>query len=57
MTFLSFLHLSAKPSYKSIVVDETRRKTYDVSEEQLSLESDPVFDVFTAEPKELVNVC
>jgi bromodomain-containing protein 9 len=39
------------------VVDETRRKTYDISEEQLSLESDPVFDVFTAEPKELVNVC
>ncbi|XP_062187380.1 uncharacterized protein LOC133890820 isoform X2 [Phragmites australis] len=48
--------ISAKPSYKSIVVDETRRKTYDTSEEQPSLESDPIFDVFSAEPKELINV-
>jgi hypothetical protein len=43
----------AKPSYKSIVVDETRRKTYD---EQPSVEFDPVFDIFSTEPKELVNV-
>jgi bromodomain-containing protein 9 len=57
MTYLSFRHLSAKPSYKPIVVDETRRTTYDISEEHLSLESDPVLDVFAAEPKELVNVC
>jgi len=48
--------ISAKPSYKPIVVDETRRKTYDASEEQPPMESDPVFDVFSAEPKELVNV-
>ncbi|KAK3125130.1 hypothetical protein QOZ80_7BG0600550 [Eleusine coracana subsp. coracana] len=50
--------ISAKPSpsYKSVVVDETRRKTYDTTEEQLSLESDPVFNVFSAEPKELINV-
>ncbi|ONM57638.1 DNA-binding bromodomain-containing protein [Zea mays] len=46
----------AKPSYKPIVVDETRRKTYDASEEQPLMKSDPVFDVFSAEPKELVNV-
>lgn len=56
MTLLSF-HLSAKPSYKSIVVDESRRKNYDSSEEQLPLEPDPVLDVFSAEPKELINVC
>ncbi|CAL5072517.1 unnamed protein product [Urochloa decumbens] len=46
----------AKPSYKSIVVDETRRKTYDTYEEQPSVESDTVFDIFSMEPKELVNV-
>ncbi|ONM23972.1 DNA-binding bromodomain-containing protein [Zea mays] len=46
----------AKPSYKTIVVDENRRKTYDASEGQSPMESDPVFDVFSAEPKELVNV-
>jgi bromodomain-containing protein 9 len=57
MTYLSFRHLSAKPSNKSIVIDETRRTTYDISEEHLSLKSDPVLDVFAAEPKELVNVC
>ncbi|KAJ1291067.1 hypothetical protein BS78_02G291300 [Paspalum vaginatum] len=45
-----------KPSYKPIVVDETRRKTYDTYEEQPPMESDPVFDVFSAEAKELVNV-
>nr|CAB3454432.1 unnamed protein product [Digitaria exilis] len=48
--------ISAKPSYKSIVVDETRRKTYDTYEEQPSMEPDPVFDIFSMEPKELVNV-
>lgn len=48
--------ISAKPSYKPIVVDETRRKTYDMSEEQPPMECDPVFDVFAAEPKDLVNV-
>ncbi|KAF2923021.1 uncharacterized protein [Oryza sativa Japonica Group] len=47
---------SVKPSYKSIVVDETRRKTYDTYEEQPSSESDTIFDVFCEEPKELVNV-
>ncbi|CAN6218958.1 unnamed protein product [Urochloa humidicola] len=46
----------AKPSYKSIAVDETRRKTYDTYGEQPSVESDPVFDIFSTEPKELVNV-
>ncbi|XP_062190640.1 uncharacterized protein LOC133893596 [Phragmites australis] len=46
----------AKPSYKSVVVDETRRNTYDIYKEQPSLECDPVFDVFSAEPKELINV-
>ena len=54
--FLIYPVFSAKPSYKPIVVDETRRKTYDASGEQPSMESDPVFDVFSAEPKELVNV-
>jgi len=54
--FLIYPVFSAKPSYKPIVVDETRRKTYDASEEQPPMESDPVFDVFSAEPKELVNV-
>lgn len=62
MTFFSLTHFSArdysaKPSYKSIVVDEARRKTYDISEEQSSSESDPIFDVFSAEPKELIGVC
>uniref|UniRef100_A0A0A9A9X1 DNA-binding bromodomain-containing protein n=1 Tax=Arundo donax TaxID=35708 RepID=A0A0A9A9X1_ARUDO len=47
--------ISAKPSYKSIVVDETRRKTYDTYEE-LPSESDPVFDVFSAEPKDLIDL-
>uniref|UniRef100_A0A0A9CF06 Uncharacterized protein n=1 Tax=Arundo donax TaxID=35708 RepID=A0A0A9CF06_ARUDO len=47
--------ISAKPSYKSVVVDETRRITYDTFEEPPS-ESDPVFDVFSAEPKQLIDV-
>uniref|UniRef100_J3ML98 Bromo domain-containing protein n=2 Tax=Oryza brachyantha TaxID=4533 RepID=J3ML98_ORYBR len=47
---------SVKPSYKSIVVDETRRKTYDTYEEQPSSESDAIFDVFSEEPKELASV-
>uniref|UniRef100_A0A0D9WZD2 Bromo domain-containing protein n=1 Tax=Leersia perrieri TaxID=77586 RepID=A0A0D9WZD2_9ORYZ len=46
---------SVKPSYKSIVVDETRRKTYDTYEEPPSSESDTIFDVFFEEPKELVG--
>lgn len=54
--FFNLPRFSAKPSYKPIVVDETRRKTYDACEEQPPMESDPVFDVFSAEPKELVNV-
>ncbi|KAG8099856.1 hypothetical protein GUJ93_ZPchr0013g34778 [Zizania palustris] len=47
---------STKPSYKSIVVDETRRKTYNTYEEQPLLESDIIFDVFSEEPKELISV-
>ncbi|XP_037484773.1 uncharacterized protein LOC119363503 [Triticum dicoccoides] len=47
---------SAKPSHKSFVVDETRRKTYHEHEDQPSSDSDLIFDVFCAEPKELINV-
>lgn len=47
---------SAKPSHKSFVVDETRRKTYHASEEQPSSDSDPIFDVLCAEPRELISV-
>ncbi|KAG8080404.1 hypothetical protein GUJ93_ZPchr0007g4668 [Zizania palustris] len=47
---------SVKPSYKSTVVDETRRKTYNIYEEQPSSESDTFFDVFSEEPKELISV-
>ncbi|CAM0906029.1 unnamed protein product [Alopecurus aequalis] len=47
---------SAKISLKSFVVDETRRKTYHAPEDQPSSDSDPTFDVFCAEPKELISV-
>uniref|UniRef100_A0ACD5UMW8 Uncharacterized protein n=1 Tax=Avena sativa TaxID=4498 RepID=A0ACD5UMW8_AVESA len=47
---------SAKLSLKSFVVDETRRKTYHAPEDQPSSDSDPTFDVFCAEPKELISV-
>jgi len=47
---------SAKISLKSFVVDENRRKTYHAPEEQPSSDSDPTFDVFCSEPKELISV-
>lgn len=47
---------SAKPSHKSFVVDETRRKTYHETEDQPSTDSDLIFDVFCGEPKELISV-
>ncbi|KAM0874162.1 hypothetical protein ACQ4PT_037636 [Festuca glaucescens] len=48
--------VSAKISLKSFVVDETRRKTYHALEDQRSSDSDPTFDVFCVEPKELISV-
>jgi hypothetical protein len=38
-------------------VDMNRRKTYGICEQQHSVASDPIFDIFADEPKQLLSVC
>jgi hypothetical protein len=38
-------------------VDMNRRKTYGICEQEHTVESDPIFDIFADDQKQLLSVC